>query len=284
MASEKRNADTLIAIAIMKKEDEFKGVIREIGYDPFFLHYTNAEQIEMYRKYCSHVNYPEIIIDATGSVVKKFSKLGLDKTNDIFLYQATVYDELKRHSFTITNMLSERHNTICISNWLAYWMSCNVPKPKKVVCDQSLALLSSIVRTFTQYSSLNSYIHACADILTNKIPKDFRWLPQCYIKLDVAHFMKLASQWPNLKLLNRRVKEIILRTIGCLLKCQDLEDVYSLFLSLLITITNETNRVIRNTDIETLCQKHYMRLINTASTGTIELDQQLDTKKIQQIM
>jgi len=88
--------------------------------------------------------------------------------------------------------------------------------------------------------------------------------------------MKLASQWPDLKSLNRRVKEIILRTIGCLLKCQDLEDIYSLFLSFLILITNETNGVIRNTDIETSCQKHYMRLVNTASTGTIELDQQLD--------
>jgi len=261
----------------MRKEDEFKDIIREVGYEPFFVHYTNGKQIHMYRKYCSQVNYPEIIIDATGSVVKKFSKLGLDKTNTIFLYQAIVYDELKRHSFTITNMLSERHNTICISNWLAYWMSCNVPKPKKVACDQSLALLSSIVRTFTQYSSLNSYIHACADIITNKIPKDSRWLRQCYVKLDVAHFMKLASQWPDLKLLNRRVREIILRTIGTLIKCEDLEDVYSLFLSLLITISNETNGVIRNTDIETSCQKHYMRLINTASTGTIELDQQLDT-------
>lgn len=98
-------------------------MIKEIGYDPFFIHYTNAEQIHMYREYCSHVNYPEIIIDATGSVVKKFSKLGLDKTNAIFLYQASIYDELKRHSLIITNMLSERHNNICISNWLAYWMS-----------------------------------------------------------------------------------------------------------------------------------------------------------------
>jgi len=132
----------------------------------------------MYRKYCSNVNYPEIIIDATGSVVKKISKLGLDKTNTIFLYETIVFDELKCHSFTITNMLIERPNTICISNWLAYWMSCNVPKPETVVCDQSLALLSSIVRTFTQYSSLNSYIHPCADIITNKIPKDSRWLPQ----------------------------------------------------------------------------------------------------------
>jgi len=89
--------------------------------------------------------------------------------------------------------------------------------------------------------------------------------------------MKLASQWPNLKLLNRRVKEIIFKTIGCMLKCQNFEDVYSLLLSLFIKITNETNGVQRNTNIETSCLKHYTRLINTASTGIVELDQQLDT-------
>ncbi|KAF0744921.1 Uncharacterized protein FWK35_00025563 [Aphis craccivora] len=90
------------------------------------------------------------------------------------------------------------------------WMSCNVPKPKLVVCDQ-------------------------------------------------------------------KVNEIILRAIGCMIKCQNFEEIYSLLLSLFITITNETNGVQRNTNIETSCQKHYTRLINTASTGIVELDQQLDT-------
>jgi len=115
----------------------------------FFVYYSDAEQIHLYRKYCSHVKYPKIIIDATRSVVKKFKKLGLNKTITIFLYEAIVYDDQKSHSFTITNMLSERLNTICISNWLASWMNCNVPKHKIVVYDQPLALLSSIVRTFT---------------------------------------------------------------------------------------------------------------------------------------
>lgn len=260
----------------MKKEDKFKDIIRDIGCDPFYIHYYNPEQIHMYRKYCSNVKYPQIIIDATGSVVKKFMKFGLEKTKHIFLYEAIVYDREKSHSFTVSNMLSERHNTISISNWLANWINCDIPKPKQTVCDQSLALLSAVVRTFTQYSSLKSYIDACADIITKKLSNDSRWLPQCYIKLDVAHFIKLASHWPPLKLLQRKAREIILRTIGRLIKCQQLDDIHSILLSFFIVITNESNGVEKNTGIETSCECHYRTLLNIASTGNTEFDLQLD--------
>lgn len=141
----------------MKKEDIFKDIIRDFGCDPFFIYYYNPEQIQIYRNYCSNVKYPQIIIDATGSVVNNFMKFGLEKTTTLFLYEAIVYDRQKSSSFTITNMISERHNTISISSWLMNWMSCNVPKPKQTVYDQSLALLSALVRTFTQYSTLKNY-------------------------------------------------------------------------------------------------------------------------------
>lgn len=261
---------------MMKTENKYKDILRNVGYDPFFIHNYNPEQIHMYRKYFNSVTYPQLIIDATGSVVKNFIKFGTEKTKTIFLYEAFAYDKNKAHSFTVTNMLSESHNTISIYNWLANWMASNVPPPKLVVCDQSLALLSAIVKAFTQYSSLRTYINACADIITNRLLKDFRWLPQCYIKLDIAHFMKLTSQWPPLKLLSRKMREIILRTIGCLIKCQDLEDIYALLLSLFISITNESNGTDKNSGIETSCEINFRRLLKVVSMGIIELDQQLD--------
>jgi len=108
------------------------------------------------------------------------------------------------------------------------------------------------------------------------LPGDSRWLPQYYVRLDIAHFMKLASQWPSLKLLHRKVREIILRTIGRLVKCQDLEEVYTLLLSVFISITNESNGLELNTLVETSCERHNKRLIEIVSTGIIELDEQLD--------
>ncbi|KAL4121324.1 hypothetical protein QTP88_013861 [Uroleucon formosanum] len=279
IAFEKRNNDPLTAIILMKQENEYKGVIKNIGCDPFFIFYYIPEQRHMYRQYCRSVHqnlvtHPQII-NATGSVIKNFMKFGLEKTKTLFLYEAIVNNKEKQHSFTVSNMVSESHNTIAISNWLANWIASNVPQPKQTVCDQSLALLSAIMKTFTQYS-LKIYIEVCADVITNRLPRDSRWLPQCFVRLEIAHFMKLASQWPSLKLLHRKVRKIILKTIGCFVKFQDLKEVYSLLLSVFISITNESNGLDRNTEIETSCERHNRRLMNIVSTGNIELDEQLD--------
>lgn len=128
-------------------------------------------------------------------------------------------------------MLSERHNNIAIYNWLANWLSNDVPHPKETVCDQSLALLSAIVQCFTQYSNLNDYINICADLILGNLQTDSYWLPRCFIRIDVAHFIKLASQWAPLKTVPRIVKEVIIRAIGLLIKCQTLENMYSILFS-----------------------------------------------------
>lgn len=103
----------------MKTENEFKDILYDIGFDPFFLHYHCPVQIHLYRNYCKSSSYPKIVIDATGSLVKGFKKLGINKNKTSYLYEALVYDEIKNHSFTVSNMLSERHTTLAIFNWLA---------------------------------------------------------------------------------------------------------------------------------------------------------------------
>lgn len=158
-------------------------------------------------------------------------------------------------------MLTERHTTISIFNWLAIWLSCNIPKPRQTVCDQSLALLSAITQCFTQYSSLQNYIQVCGDLLTDQIPNNSHWLPKCFIRIDVAHFIKLASKWPPLKLAPPRIKELISRTIGLIVKSQTLEDVHTLFLSLFVVLTNETNGIDKESGLETSCEKHYNIII-----------------------
>jgi len=45
----------------------------------------------MYRNNCKQTN-PKLIIDATGSIVKKDIKYGTEKTKSIFLYEALAYD------------------------------------------------------------------------------------------------------------------------------------------------------------------------------------------------
>lgn len=258
----------------MKTEEEYKNVIHDIGCDPFFVHYFNSEQIHVYRNYCKNSRNPKVIIDATGSVISNFKKLGLERTSKIFLYEALVHDSQKKQSFTISNMLSEKHNNVAIYNWLAKFLSSDVPRPKETVCDQSLALLSSIVQCFTQYSSLQVYLDVCADILLGRLQPNTHWLPLCYVRTDVAHFIKLASKWVPLKSTTPLVREIILRSIGLIIKSQSLDSIHSLLYALFIVLTNETDGIETNTNEITPCQHHKNILRRATSNGFIDFEQE----------
>jgi len=90
-----------------------------------------AEQIHIYRGYCNSTQVPKLVIDATGSVVKKIHKFGGKKTQSLYLYEALVYDSAKNVNFTVTNMVTEKHNNLSISNWHLNWISSDIKKPRK---------------------------------------------------------------------------------------------------------------------------------------------------------
>lgn len=276
LASDRRHEDTLTSLAIMKKEDDLKNILHDIGYDPFFLNYHCSEQINVYRQYCRNVEHPKVIIDATGSVIKPFKKFGLDKTNAILLYECLVHDEQKSHSFTVTNMITEKHTNIVISNWLLNWLNCGVPFPKQSVCDQSLALLSAIVKCFTQYSSLQDYVRACASLLNGDIATESYWVPRCFVRIDIAHFIKTVTKWVPLKSAPRRVREILLRAVGLLIKSQSLTEMRSLLLSLFVVIINETNGTNTLNGQNTHCENHKQKIITATSSGFIEFEDKFD--------
>lgn len=276
LANDRRHKDVLISLAIMKREDEFKNVIHDMGYDPFFVHYCSAEQIQIYRSYCNSTKYSKLVLDATGSIVKPFHKFGLDKTKTLYLYEALVYDKTKNHSFTVTNMISESHTNNAILNWLLKWISLDVKKPKETVCDNSLALLSALVQSFTQYTSLQAYIRVCSDLLTNKLDSNSHWVPQCFVRIDVAHFINICSKWTSLKSVSRRVKEIILRVVGLLIKSKSLSEVHSLLYSIFVVLSNETDGLDLENAEETPCEIHRKRIIEATSTGFVLFQQQFD--------
>lgn len=63
------------------------------------------------------------------------------------------------------------------------WLRSGAPNPKEVVIDSSRALLTAVVRCFTACKTVEEYADACRNQL----------LPRCYIRIDVAHFIKLYA-------------------------------------------------------------------------------------------
>ncbi|CAI6373556.1 unnamed protein product [Macrosiphum euphorbiae] len=161
----------------------------------------------------------------------------------------------------------------------------SVVKPFKklnAVKTNSIFLYEAVIYLFqnkqcviTQYSTLQDYVRACASLLHGDVPLKSHWVPRCFVRVDIAHFIKTISKWIPLKSVARRVREVILRAMGFLIQSQSLIEMRSIFLSLFVVFTNETD----GTDIhgeDTPCEKHRQNLISATSLGFIDFQTQFD--------
>ena len=215
--------DTLTSL-VMMKQDSHKFSIHEIGYDPFYILYWTNYQIHVYNIYANG-SFPTITIDATGSIVKAL-KTGGRKTKHIFLYQAVVNCHLGQ--FPVTQMLSERHDTVTIHMWLERWIQAGVALPKEVICDSSKAILNAVVRTFSVFKTIEEY----ADASWSNPP------PKCYIRIDVAHFMKMYANF--LSSSPRRVRVFYLSCIGQIIMARSVEMAAEIIKSILIVAISDS--------------------------------------------
>lgn len=106
----------------------------------------------------------------------------------------------------------------------------------------SLALLGAVVRAFTQYNNLSTYLRECFKCLNN-IKKE---KPLCFIRCDVAHVIKLVTTWTPLRMVDVRVKEFIIRSIAQFLLSDNFDDLKNLLKHFFWLIQGKTDG--RNND------------------------------------
>lgn len=236
--------DPVNAICIMKRS-VYLNCIHNIGIDPFFVHYWTNHQIQIYRKYCS-TNTSAIYIDATGSIVKKLTKLDKSLSKHIFLYQVVIKDN--HAQFYVSQMLSERHTTNNIHFWLLEWCRMGAPYPREVVVDSSKALLNAVIRCFTNCGTIKDYANAC---------KSKTCLSKCYVRIDVAHWIKIYAN--ILKSVPRRIKIFYMAAIGQLIVCRNTDDAVKVLRAILIISRPETEGMLLNGE-ETTCEREKNKL------------------------
>jgi len=50
------DANPIVALAKLLATKEFNGIIKKVGYQPFYVHYWSNTQIHVFRRYCNN-NY-----------------------------------------------------------------------------------------------------------------------------------------------------------------------------------------------------------------------------------
>ncbi|CAH1116558.1 unnamed protein product [Phaedon cochleariae] len=246
----------------LSKQTTGANIIQNIGLDPFYVHYWTSHQTSIYKKYCSKFTSC-LYIDATGGVVRKIKKADGSKTGNIFLYHSII--RLPSGQFSVCQMLSEVHNTNAINYWLTEWTRSGAPIPKEVVTDASRALLSATIRAFTNCKSIGEY----ADSLWHKPSA-------CYIRIDVAHFIKIYASL--VKDLPRRVRVFYLGSIGQLILSKSLKEAEKILGSILLVSQCETEGYLPSGEpCKSEAAKYFLKEIITSSE---EIDQAADSEFI----
>lgn len=175
----------------------------------------------------------------------------------MFLYQCII--NCKNRQFSVCQMISESHNANSIHFWLAEWLRSGAPVPKEVVCDSSRALLIAIVRAFTDYLNIENY----ADAFRNSS------LLKCYIRIDVAHFIKWYCSIS--KSLNKKVKTFYLGAIGQLILCRNIISAKEIIKSIFIIALYETDGNLKDGN-STQCDLERIKLTNLMTARNLEIE------------
>lgn len=175
--------DIIRTIENFSLTEEYAGLIHAIGSRPFFIFYSSPAEMNAYKEYCLiKRDEATIILDSTGSLVKKLVRSNGQNSGHIFLYSIVV--NFENTILPVHQMLSETHSTEFIAYWLMQWIRAGAPKPKVTVSDYSRALISGLCLAFNN-CTIKSYTETCFAIIANihqPINK-----PQTLIRIDVAH-------------------------------------------------------------------------------------------------
>lgn len=217
------------------KHSQFSGSIHSIGIDPILVHYWSKHQITIFKdllkKYC------RVSIDATGGLIKKVKRTSLNLLSaHIFLYEVVINTSYGQ--IPVCQMISEKHDIITICNWLTQWLNSGVDVPNEVVCDYSTALLGAVTRAFCNLS-LQCYVEKCFNVL---LEIENETLPKCYVRIDVAHMIKIFCRIPYFKgMHNRNLKNFYVRCLRLLLTSISFEIFTDVLKALLTVSMSETD-------------------------------------------
>lgn len=197
---------------------EYGHIIKNIGFDKFYVFYLLPEQIDFYKDYAKYC--VPLSIDASGSVVRKIKRPnGL--SGHIFVY--VIVTHIGNRIVPLCQMLSEQHDTGHIKYWLEWWQQQVKTRyvPREVVTDMAPALQNAVSLTFNRLT-YNEFIKACFRFLQNETTI----LPLCWIRIDISHLIVAVTRWQCFKGKERRnFKDFYVRCVGYLSTLDDLKEI-----------------------------------------------------------
>lgn len=138
----------------------------------------------------------------------------------------------------VHQMLSELNDMNWINYFLSAWVKHTSDIPNQFTSDMSLALLNGGVKAFTSCGGLADYIKVMFDLLQGNVRN--RQIPQCFIRIDIAHLMKNVTTCDALHNKPKKMRDFFIRSVAWLLTVDDLELAKEHIFSVFIVATSLT--------------------------------------------
>lgn len=156
-------------------------------------------------------------------------------------------------------MISEKHDTNIVTHWLRKWLKSGAQCPPEVISDYSSALLNAFSLAF-EVTDLSTYVNRYFAFLqgNHRLSK-----PNCCIRIDITHLIKLNQGWKSFGKKNTLEKEFFLRFLGLFANCTSFEKFESLLRDILTVALAQTEDITS----PSRCFDAQKKLIEEIKTG-----------------
>lgn len=131
-----------------------------------------------------------------------------------------------------------------------------------------MALLSASAKAFMSVFNIYCYIHICLNANSNVNDKII--LPKFFLRMDVAHTMKIICSWNTFKSVTKRSKLFYVCALAQIMMSTSTTEIKDLFENMFIVALSETEEVNMNSGQITLCEseKSTIKLRITVGAGS----------------
>lgn len=203
--------------------------IQMIGCNPFYVSYVNTDTRVLYNVIKKKKKKLTIFCDATGGIAKRIVRENGDKSKRIFLYTFVIEDDFE---IPVYSMLSEVHTMSHITYWFHEFIRLYNHIPNEFVCDMSTVLLNAAAKSFGGCANIDDYVNWLFNVVkhSNNNGRNIK----CFIRIDVAHFVKNLATCDSLKCKPSDQKQFYVRATCLLINCTSLAQAEKILSSILI--------------------------------------------------
>lgn len=172
--------------------------------------------------------------------------------------------------------VSTRQDAAMITYFFLSILADGAPSPRIVVIDFGKALLMAVSKAFANCAGTRDYLQVLYNII---ILEKKEKLPNCYIRLDVSHFIGIIARWDCLRGKVMKVRQFYLRSIGHVYKMRNMENIKAALTSIMIVSLSEDIACDENSEL--FSSEFHLKSINDIIKGT-SIKDSIDEKEIEE--